>query len=55
LRIFAQRLTARLDDRVDREQERLFPGVLDGVKGLAFVAAAVKSRSTESWQDVVYE
>lgn len=52
---FAQRLAARLDDRVDREQERLFPGVLDGVKGLAFVAAAVKSRSTESWQDVVYE
>ncbi len=30
----------------------LFPGVSDGVKGLAFVAASVKSMATGGWQDV---
>jgi predicted dehydrogenase len=49
---FAERVAARLADRVGGMGQPLFPGVDDGVKGLAFVAAAVKSRDTQSWQEV---
>jgi predicted dehydrogenase len=49
---FAQRVAQRIDGRTADDRATLFPGVLDGVKGLAFVAASVKSRETGGWQDV---
>jgi predicted dehydrogenase len=49
---FAQRVAQRIDGRAGDDRPTLFPGVLDGVKGLAFVAASVKSRDTGGWEDV---
>ncbi|MBP0592916.1 Gfo/Idh/MocA family oxidoreductase [Paraburkholderia sp. LEh10] len=49
---FAGRVAGRIDDRAAEDSPTLFPGVLDGVKGLAFVAASVKSMATGGWQDV---
>ena len=49
---FAQRVAQRIDGRAGDDRPTLFPGVLDGVKGLAFVAASVKSRDTGGWDDV---
>ncbi|ACC72058.1 Gfo/Idh/MocA family oxidoreductase [Paraburkholderia phymatum] len=49
---FAQRVAARIDGKPGDERPTLFPGVSDGVKGLAFVAASVKSMATGGWQDV---
>ncbi|CAD6523978.1 Gfo/Idh/MocA family protein [Paraburkholderia sabiae] len=49
---FAQRVAARIDGKPGGDRPTLFPGVSDGVKGLAFVAASVKSMATGGWQDV---
>jgi predicted dehydrogenase len=49
---FAQRVAARIDGKPGDARPTLFPGVSDGVKGLAFVAASVKSMATGGWQDV---
>ncbi|TCG05374.1 oxidoreductase [Paraburkholderia steynii] len=49
---FAQRVATRIAGTPGDDQPTLFPGVSDGVKGLAFVAASVKSMATGGWQDV---
>jgi predicted dehydrogenase len=49
---FAQRVATRIGGTPGDDQPTLFPGVSDGVKGLAFVAASVKSMATGGWQDV---
>jgi predicted dehydrogenase len=49
---FAQRVAARISGCPADDSPTLFPGVSDGVKGLAFVAASVKSMATGGWQDV---
>jgi len=49
---FAQRVAARMGGCPVDDSPTLFPGVSDGVKGLAFVAASVKSMATGGWQDV---
>ncbi|MCO4876022.1 Gfo/Idh/MocA family oxidoreductase [Paraburkholderia caribensis] len=49
---FAQRVATRIAGAPGDDQPILFPGVSDGVKGLAFVAASVKSMTTGGWQEV---
>ncbi|WP_343656456.1 Gfo/Idh/MocA family oxidoreductase [Paraburkholderia caribensis] len=49
---FAQRVATRIAGAPGDDQPILFPGVTDGVKGLAFVAASVKSMTTGGWQEV---
>ena len=49
---FAQRVATRIAGTPGDDQPILFPGVSDGVKGLAFVAASVKSMTTGGWQEV---
>ena len=49
---FAQRVATRIAGTPGDDRPTLFPGVSDGVKGLAFVAASVKSMATGGWQDV---
>ena len=49
---FAQRVAARIGGKPCDDRPTLFPGVSDGVRGLAFVAASVKSMATGGWQDV---
>jgi predicted dehydrogenase len=49
---FAQRVATRIAGIPGDDQPILFPGVSDGVKGLAFVAASVKSMTTGGWQEV---
>ena len=49
---FAQRVATRIAGTPGDDRPTLFPGVSDGVKRLAFVAASVKSMATGGWQDV---
>ena len=52
---FASRVADRLANRDLRGKPTLYPGVIDGVKGLAFVAASVESARTGGWEDVAIE
>ncbi|WP_250527454.1 Gfo/Idh/MocA family oxidoreductase [Caballeronia sp. GAWG2-1] len=49
---FAKRVANRLAGRDVSGEATLYPGVIDGVKGLAFVAAAVQSANAGRWTDV---
>lgn len=49
---FAKAVVARLCHKSADEIERPFPTVEDGVKGLAFVEAAVRSSASERWESV---
>ena len=51
---FAKAVVARLCDKSSDEIERPFPTVEDGVKGLAFVEAAVRSSYSGHWEPVEY-
>jgi predicted dehydrogenase len=51
---FAKSVVARLGRKSSDEIERPFPGVEDGVKGLAFVDAAVRSSASGRWESVEY-
>jgi hypothetical protein len=51
---FAEAVVARLCDKSSDEIERPFPTVEDGVKGLAFVEAAVRSSYSGHWEPVEY-
>jgi predicted dehydrogenase len=52
---FANRVADRLASRDVASKPPLYPGVMDGVKGLAFVAAAVESAATGRWANVALE
>jgi hypothetical protein len=47
---FARAVVARLCHKSHDEIERPFPTVEDGVKGLAFVEAAVRSSASRRWE-----
>jgi predicted dehydrogenase len=49
---FAKAVVARLCGKPLTEVERVFPTVEDGVKGLAFVEAAVRSAASGHWESV---
>jgi predicted dehydrogenase len=49
---FAKAILARLCQKSPDEIERPFPTVEDGVKGLAFVEAAVRSSASGKWEPV---
>jgi predicted dehydrogenase len=49
---FAERVAGRIGGGERDDGSTLFPGVRDGVKGLAFVDASVKSMAAGAWQDV---
>jgi predicted dehydrogenase len=51
---FAKAVVARLCHKSSDEVQRPFPGVEDGVKGLAFVEAAVRSSSSGRWEPLEY-
>ncbi|CAL8481584.1 Gfo/Idh/MocA family protein [Caballeronia sp. S22] len=51
---FADQVTRRILNKEPANLKRLFPNVIDGVKGLAFVDAAVESAQTGSWRDIEY-
>jgi predicted dehydrogenase len=49
---FARAVVARMRGQPAHEIDRPFPKVEDGVKGLAFVQAAIKSSASRTWQVV---
>ncbi|MEM5384783.1 Gfo/Idh/MocA family oxidoreductase [Paraburkholderia phymatum] len=49
---FAERVAGRISEGERDDRPALFPSVRDGVKGLAFVDASVKSMAAGAWQDV---
>jgi predicted dehydrogenase len=49
---FAKAVVARLCHKSADEIERPFPSVEDGIKGLAFVEAAVRSSTSERWESL---
>lgn len=49
---FAKAVIARLRQEPSDQNERDFPAVEDGVKGLAFVEAAIQSSASQKWQTV---
>ena len=49
---FAKAVVARLCHKSPDEIDRAFPTVGDGVKGLAFVEAAVRSSASGRWEPV---
>ncbi len=49
---FATRVASRIAGHDEGQPPRLFPDVSDGVKGLAFVDAAVESASAGEWRDI---
>jgi len=49
---FAEHVAGRISKGERDDRRALFPGVRDGVKGLAFVDASVKSMAAGAWQDV---
>src|SRR4030095_10846341 len=49
---FAKAVIARLRQEPSDQIERDFPTVEDGVKGLAFVEAAIQSSALQKWQTV---
>jgi predicted dehydrogenase len=51
---FAKAVAARLSNKPPQEIERPFPTAEDGVKGLAFVKAAVRSSASKHWEPVEY-
>lgn len=51
---FAKAVVARLCQKSPDEIERPFPTVEDGVKGLAFVEAAVRSSASGRWEPLEY-
>ena len=51
---FAIAVVARLCHKSPDEIERPFPAVEDGIKGLAFVEAAVRSSASGRWEPVEY-
>ena len=52
---FAERVAQRLRGMAPAGRPVLFPGAIDGVKGLALVQASVRSMESGSWQDVELE
>jgi hypothetical protein len=48
----ARAVVARLQGKAANEIERQFPGVEDGVKGLAFVEAGIRSVRSGHWEPV---
>lgn len=51
---FAKAVVARLCHKSADEIQRPFPAVEDGIKGLAFVEAAVRSSASGRWEPVEY-
>jgi hypothetical protein len=50
----AEAVVGRLCHKSPTEIERPFPTVEDGVKGLAFVEAAVRSSASTRWEPVEF-
>jgi predicted dehydrogenase len=49
---FAAKVASRIVGQDEAQSPSLFPGVEDGVKGLAFVDAAVESARAGAWRDI---
>jgi len=47
---FARTVVARMSGQPPHEIDRAFPTVEDGVKGLAFVKAAMESSAMRQWK-----
>ena len=53
-RNFALTITAKMNNEVPKEEWLDFPGVEEGIRGMAFVENAVaSSESAEKWRDFV--